>query len=115
MSIAIGIVTISDRASTGEYEDKSGPAIRDVLNRWLSGDWNAIVRVVPDEREQIESTLRELSDVEGCALVVTTGGPGPAPRDVTPEATAAVCDRVLPGYGQQMLAVTVNNEPTAIL
>src|SRR5262245_5459537 len=92
-AIRIGIVTISDRASRGEYEDRGGPAIRSSLEEILSCTWEAVPRVVPDERPIIESTLVELCDREGCCLVVTTGGTGPAPRDVTPEATAAVCDR----------------------
>ncbi|MEO1366151.1 MAG: molybdopterin-binding protein, partial [Acidobacteriota bacterium] len=89
---AIGIVTVSDRASRGEYEDRGGPAIHDYFDRVLTSPWRPAARVVPDERDEIEAALRELADERGCALVVTTGGTGPAPRDVTPEATEAVCD-----------------------
>lgn len=115
MSLPLGIVTISDRASSGIYEDKSGPAIQSVLTRWLETPWHPIVRVVPDEQDQIEATLRALADELRCPLIVTTGGTGPAPRDVTPEATMAVCDRLLPGFGEQMRAVSMQTVPTAIL
>ena len=92
MSIArIGIVTISDRASRGEYEDKGGPAMHAWFARVLTNPWEAVARVIPDERSLIEATLKELSDIEGCSLIVTSGGTGPALRDVTPEATEAVC------------------------
>ncbi|MFL5341716.1 MAG: molybdopterin-binding protein, partial [Gemmataceae bacterium] len=87
IAIRIGILTVSDRASRGVYEDKGGPAIRDCLSEILSSPWEAVARVIPDERPLIETTLKELCDVEGCCLVVTTGGTGPAKRDVTPEAT----------------------------
>lgn len=115
MQISIGILTISDRASAGVYEDKSGAAIRDVLTRWVASDWKAEYRVIPDEQPLIEATLREMCDELRCSLVVTTGGTGPAPRDVTPEATVAVCDRLMPGFGEQMRAVSVRTVPTAIL
>jgi molybdopterin adenylyltransferase len=111
----IGIVTISDRASRGEYQDLSGPAIRACLTEILSYPWEAEVRVIPDERPLIEATLKELCDSAGCCLVVTTGGTGPAPRDVTPEATEAVCDKLLDGFGEQMRAVSLRSVPTAIL
>ncbi len=114
-AIPIGIVTISDRASRGQYEDRSGPAIRDCLNEILSCDWQAVTRLIPDERPLIEETLRQLCDDEHCCLVVTTGGTGPAARDVTPEATEAVCDKVLPGFGEQMRTVSLRSVPTAIL
>ena len=114
-SFRVGVVTISDRASAGIYEDRSGPAIVDVLSRWLATPWEPAVRVIADEQAVIESTLCELADVERCALIVTTGGTGPAPRDVTPEATVAVCDRLLPGFGEQMRAVSLKSVPTAIL
>lgn len=115
MPISIGILTISDRASAGVYEDKSGVAIRDVLIRWVASAWTAEYRVIPDEQPLIEATLREMSDTLHCSLIVTTGGTGPSPRDVTPEATVAVCDRLLPGFGEQMRAVSVRTVPTAIL
>jgi molybdopterin adenylyltransferase len=114
-TIRIGIVTISDRASKGIYEDKGGPAIRDSLNEILSCEWEAVPRVIPDERSVIEETLKELCDREGCCFVVTTGGTGPARRDVTPEATEAVCDKLLDGFGEQMRAVSLKIVPTAIL
>jgi molybdopterin adenylyltransferase len=113
--IRIGIVTISDRASQGIYEDKGGPAIRDSLSEILSCPWEAVTRLIPDEQPGIEQTLIELCDRENCCLVVTTGGTGPARRDVTPEATEAVCDKLLDGFGEQMRAVSLQKVPTAIL
>ena len=115
MEIPLGIVTVSDRASAGIYEDKSGAAIEAVLGRWIESAWRKEYRLIPDVQPQIEATLRELADVHRCPLIVTTGGTGPAPRDVTPEATMAVCDRLLPGFGEQMRAVSVRTVPTAIL
>ena len=115
MSIPIGVVTVSDRASAGVYEDRSGRAIEETLGRWLASPWHAEYRLVPDEQPLIEATLRALADERRCPLIVTTGGTGPAPRDVTPEATAAVCDRLLPGFGEQMRAVSLRTVPTAIL
>jgi molybdopterin adenylyltransferase len=115
MTIRIGIVTISDRASQGVYEDRGGPAIRQSLDEILSCPWEPVARLIPDDRPTIERTLTELCDVDGCCLVVTTGGTGPAPRDVTPEATAAVCDKLLDGFGEQMRAVSLKSVPTAIL
>jgi len=114
-AIRIGIVTISDRASRGEYEDLGGPAIRECLTEMLTGFWDPVARVIPDERPVIEATLQNLCDREKCCLVVTTGGTGPAPRDVTPEATAAVCDKLLDGFGELMRAVSLQKVPTAIL
>lgn len=113
--IPLGIITISDRASSGVYEDKSGPAIAAVFTRWITTPWHAVARLVPDDQPVIEAALRELADVWHCPLIVTTGGTGPAPRDITPEATMAVCDRLLPGFGEQMRAVSVRTVPTAIL
>ncbi len=115
MSIPLGIVTISDRASSGAYVDRSGPAIASVFERWIDTAWHAEYRLVPDEQPLIEAALRALADEAGCPLIVTTGGTGPAPRDVTPEATLAVCDRLMPGFGEQMRAVSVRTVPTAIL
>jgi molybdopterin adenylyltransferase len=111
----IGIVTVSDRASRGEYEDRGGPAIERFLNAHLSSHWAAIRRLVPDEQPAIEACLRELCDEVGCCLVVTTGGTGPALRDVTPEATEAVADKVMPGFGELMRQVSLAVVPTAIL
>ncbi len=113
--IRIGIVTVSDRASQGVYQDLGGPAIQACLTEILSCAWEAVPRLIPDEQATIEQTLRELCDVEKCCLVVTTGGTGPARRDVTPEATEAVCDKILDGFGEQMRAVSLKIVPTAIL
>jgi molybdopterin adenylyltransferase len=113
--IPIGVVTVSDRASRGEYEDRGGPAIEAELARILATPWRPVRRLVADERPLIEAALRELADGEKCALIVTTGGTGPAVRDVTPEATEAVCERMLPGFGELMRAVSLRAVPTAIL
>lgn len=115
MDIRIGIVTISDRASKGIYEDQGGPAIRQCLGEILSCPWEPVPRLIPDEQPIIEFTLKELCDQDGCCLVVTTGGTGPARRDVTPEATEAVCDKLLDGFGELMRAVSLKVVPTAIL
>jgi len=113
--IRIGIVTVSDRASRGEYEDLGGPAILACLREMLTNEWEPIARVIPDEIGLIEDTLTSLCDVSGCCLVVTTGGTGPAKRDVTPEATELVCDKLLPGFGELMRSVSLRVVPTAIL
>jgi molybdopterin adenylyltransferase len=111
----IGIVTISDRASRGEYEDKGGPAMHAWFARVLISEWEAVARVIADEQALIEQTLIELADSHGCSLIVTTGGTGPALRDVTPEATEAVCDKMMPGFGELMRAASLKVVPTAIL
>jgi molybdopterin adenylyltransferase len=111
----IGILTISDRASRGEYQDHGGPAIREWLQKALTGDWEAVPRMVPDEQDQVEAVLRQLCDHDDCCLVVTTGGTGPARRDITPEATAAVCDKILDGFGELMRGASLRQVPTAIL
>lgn len=111
----IGILTISDRASAGVYEDLSGPAIQATLADYLSSPWEPVSRVIPDERPLIEAELIRLCEVDGCCLVLTTGGTGPAPRDVTPEATEAVCHKLLPGFGELMRAASLRFVPTAIL
>ncbi|WP_151946838.1 molybdopterin adenylyltransferase [Aliarcobacter butzleri] len=111
----IGIVTTSDRASAGIYEDLSGRAIIDTLNDYLLSSWEPIYRCIEDDKTTIENTLKELVDDEKCCLVVTTGGTGPALRDVTPEATEAVCDRMMPGFGELMRSVSLQYVPTAIL
>lgn len=111
----IGVVTVSDRASRGEYEDLGGPAIQEWLGLALSSEWQAVTRVIADEQELVESTLRELCDEEQCCLVVTTGGTGPARRDVTPEATLAVADKIMDGFGELMRSVSLQYVPTAIL
>jgi molybdopterin adenylyltransferase len=115
MKARIGIVTVSDRASRGAYEDKGGPAIHAWLRRVLTSDWDAVARVIPDEQALIEQTLIELADTEGCSLIVTTGGTGPALRDVTPEATEAVCEKMMPGFGELMRTASLKFVPTAIL
>ncbi|MGQ9365851.1 molybdopterin adenylyltransferase [Azospirillum sp. A39] len=113
--LRIGIVTVSDRASRGVYEDKGGPAIRAELERIVAGAWQPVARLIPDDLETIAATLVELTDREGCDLVVTTGGTGPAPRDVTPEATERVCEKMMPGFGELMRTVSLRVVPTAIL
>jgi molybdopterin adenylyltransferase len=111
----IGILTVSDRASRGEYEDRGGPAIEQYLREVLTSPWEARKCLVPDEQPLIEQALRELCDHQGCCLVITTGGTGPAARDVTPEATQAVCQKMMPGFGELMRAVSLQKVPTAIL
>ncbi|OEF23213.1 molybdopterin adenylyltransferase [Vibrio rumoiensis] len=111
----IGIVTVSDRASKGIYDDLSGQAIIDTLNQYLTSEWEPVYQIIPDEQDQIEAMLIKMVDEEGCSLVVTTGGTGPAKRDVTPEATEAVCDRMMPGFGELMRAESLKFVPTAIL
>jgi molybdopterin adenylyltransferase len=111
----VGIVTISDRASQGVYEDRGGPAILACLQELLSCEWEPVTRLIPDELPVIELNLKELCDQEGCCLVVTTGGTGPSKRDVTPEATEAVCDKIMPGFGELMRQVSLRSVPTAIL
>ena len=114
-SVRIGVVSISDRASTGVYEDKGVPALKDWLARALKNPLHWEARLIPDEQAQIESTLIELVDQVRCDLVLTTGGTGPAPRDVTPEATLAVAHKVMPGFGEQMRQVSLAFVPTATL
>ncbi len=114
-AVPIGVVTISDRAAAGLYEDLGGPGIVAALSDLLAVAWRAERRIVADEQSQIEAVLRELADQQGCALILTTGGTGPAPRDVTPEATRAVADRLMPGFGEVMRAASLKEVPTAIL
>ncbi|UDM17683.1 molybdopterin adenylyltransferase [Vogesella sp. XCS3] len=115
MSLKIGLVSISDRASQGVYEDKGIPALVDWLSLCIRSPFETTTRLIPDEQATIEATLRELVDEQGCHLVLTTGGTGPALRDVTPEATLAVADRVMPGFGEQMRQISLKFVPTAIL
>lgn len=115
MVLKIGMLTVSDRAFTGEYEDKSGPAIADYFNTVLLDEWQKVAKIVPDEVPQIEAELINMADVAGCDLIITSGGTGPAVRDVTPEATERICQKILPGFGEQMRMVSVLNVPTAIL
>lgn len=113
--LVVGLVSVSDRASHGIYEDKGIPALQEWLSVTLQSPWRAETRLIPDEQPLIEKTLVELVDVFHCNLILTTGGTGPAPRDVTPDATLAVADRVLDGFGEQMRAVSLKYVPTAIL
>ena len=111
----LGIVTVSDRASSGTYQDEGGPAVLAFFKEGLASPSTVHYRCVADEQEVIEQTLRELSDILGCHVIVTTGGTGPAARDVTPEATESVCEKLLPGFGEQMRAISLKYVPTAIL
>lgn len=113
--IPLGVVTVSDRAFRGIYEDQGGPAIEAEYARILTSPWRPERRLVPDEIPAIQAALIELADVHRCPLIVTTGGTGPAPRDVTPEATEAVIERLMPGFGELMRAVSLKSVPTAIL
>jgi molybdopterin adenylyltransferase len=113
--LLIGLVSISDRASSGVYKDEGIPALEDFFGRALASPWRTEKRLIPDEQPVIESTLAELVDRVKCHLVLTTGGTGPAPRDVTPEATLAVADKVMPGFGEQMRRISLEFVPTAIL
>ena len=113
-SVTIGIVSVSDRASSGVYEDKGLPALKDWLTRALKNPLTFQERLIPDEKDRISATLVELVDA-GCSLVLTTGGTGPAPRDVTPEATLAIADKEMPGFGEQMRQISLRFVPTAIL
>lgn len=110
----IGLVTVSDRASRGEYEDRGGPAMKACLEEFLASPFEPVARMVPDEQPLIEAVLRELAS-QGCSLIVTTGGTGPARRDVTVEATEAVCQKMMPGFGELMRQVSLEKVPTAIL
>ena len=115
MEIKIGIINVSDRASQGIYEDLPGKAIAETLAEYLTSAWEKVYAVVPDEQDQIESTMKKMADEEGCCLVITSGGTGPALRDVTPEATEAVCQKMMPGFGELMRQVSLQYVPTAIL
>lgn len=113
--ISIGLVTVSDRASQGVYEDLGGPAMVEWLTKVLTSPWRPVSRVIADDQPTIEATLRELADVAQCGLILTTGGTGPALRDVTPEATEAVCGKMMPGFGELMRTASLRIVPTAIL
>lgn len=115
MKALIGVVTASDRASAGIYKDESGPAIEAWLTRALTSPFQTLRRIIPDGLESVRDTLIGLADTEGCDLVLTTGGTGPAPRDLTPEATVAAAHRILPGFGELMRAESLKSVPTAIL
>ncbi|TWU55188.1 molybdopterin adenylyltransferase [Rubripirellula reticaptiva] len=114
-AVKIGILTVSDRASRGEYEDLGGPAIAAYLNEVLSCPWTPVQKIVSDDTTIISDALVELCDAHQCCLVITTGGTGPALRDVTPEATEAVCEKMMPGFGELMRKVSLEKVPTAIL
>jgi molybdopterin adenylyltransferase len=113
--VRIGLVSISDRASSGVYEDKGIPSLQEWLDRVVANPKEYLTRLIADEQPLIESTLKELADLERCALILTTGGTGPAPRDVTPEATLAIAEKVMPGFGEAMRAISLKYVPTAIL
>ncbi|UXY15863.1 molybdopterin adenylyltransferase [Chitiniphilus purpureus] len=114
-ALRIGLVATSDRASAGVYQDQGLPALQAWLAAALSTPYQVVCRLIPDEQPRIEATLIELADQAGCQLILTTGGTGPAPRDVTPEATLAVADRVMPGFGEQMRQISLHFVPTALL
>ena len=111
----IGVLTVSDRASKGIYEDISGKEIIKVMKEYISSDWIPVYEVIPDEQDVIEQSLMKLCDMDECCLIFTTGGTGPAPRDVTPVATEKVCQKMLPGFGELMRKESLNYVPTAIL
>ena len=115
MTPRIGILTVSDRASQGVYEDLSGKAVKESLEAYLSSEWEEVYKIVPDEKDVIEKTLYSFVKEDKCSLVITTGGTGPAVRDITPEATEAVCDKMLPGFGELMRKISLEFVPTAIL
>ena len=114
-TVKIGLLSVSDRASAGVYQDQGLPALKEWLRHAVKNPLTIISRVIPDERGLIESTLIEFADVEACSLILTTGGTGPAPRDVTPEATLAVGEKLMPGFGEQMRQISLKFVPTAIL
>lgn len=113
--IKIGIINVSDRASRGEYEDLPGKEVIRLMNLWLVSPWESEYSVIPDEQDLLEKEMIRMADDRGCCLIVTTGGTGPAVRDVTPEATIAICEKLLPGFGEQMRQVSLQYVPTAIL
>ncbi|VAW93014.1 Molybdopterin adenylyltransferase [hydrothermal vent metagenome] len=113
--VKIGILTISDRASRGEYDDLGGPAMHQWLSDNISSNWTAVKRIISDDQNLIEKELTQLSDIENCCLIITTGGTGPTVRDITPEATVAVCDKLMPGFGELMRTESLKMVATAIL
>lgn len=115
LAAKIGVLTVSDRASRGEYEDRGGPAIEAYLAEVLTSPFETVPRIISDDQPLIEQTLIELADQQACSLVITTGGTGPAARDVTPEATEAVCQKMMPGFGELMRSISLQYVPTAIL
>ncbi|MBA45599.1 MAG: molybdopterin adenylyltransferase [Euryarchaeota archaeon] len=115
MGAKIGVLTISDRAHSGIYEDESGPAVIQTLNKIIDSEWEPVSNLVPDEKTEIEKALIRFTDEENCCLVITTGGTGPSSRDVTPEVTEKICDRMMPGYGELMRKISLEYVPTAVL
>jgi molybdopterin adenylyltransferase len=115
MDTKIGVLTISDRAYAGIYDDESGPAVIHTLEKIIISEWEQLAKIVPDEKDQIEEALIQLVDKEKCCLVITTGGTGPSERDITPEATENVCEKMMPGYGEQMRNISMKYVPTAVL
>lgn len=113
--IRIGIINVSDRASAGIYEDIPGKAIAETLQQYLASPWEKVYAVIPDEEALIAQTMIDMADRQGCCLIVTSGGTGPAKRDVTPEATVSVCNKMMPGFGELMRATSLKYVPTAIL
>lgn len=113
--VKIGIINVSDRASAGIYEDIPGKEIEKTLREYLQNDWEKVYAVIPDEQEQISAEMIRMIDEEDCCLLVTSGGTGPAPRDVTPEATEAICEKMMPGFGELMRQESLKYVPTAIL
>jgi molybdopterin adenylyltransferase len=114
-TIKIGVINVSDRASAGIYEDIPGKAVVDTLKAYLISEFETVYRVIPDEKDLISATLIEMADIHQCSLIVTTGGTGPAKRDVTPEATEAICEKMMPGFGELMRQESLKYVPTAIL
>lgn len=115
LSAVFGVLTISDRASCGEYEDRGGPAILEYLNDVMATPFEAVQRITPDDLSTIKEALLEMAEIDQCCLIITTGGTGPSPSDVTPEATEAVCEKMMPGFGELMRQVSLKKVPTAIL
>lgn len=113
--IFIGIINVSDRASQGIYEDIPGKAIKETLTEYLQSEWEAVYKVIPDEQDQIEAAMVDMADNQNCCLIITSGGTGPAKRDVTPEATENVCQKMMPGFGELMRQISLQYVPTAIL
>ena len=111
----VGVLTVSDRAYRGQYEDRGGPEVLRCVAKQVQSIWVSESRVVPDDQREIENTLIDLCDRRNCSMIITTGGTGPSPRDVTPEATANVCDRMFPGFGERMRAISMRYVPTALL
>ncbi len=115
LPVVIGVLTVSDRASRGEYEDRGGPAILEYLRDVMATPFETVQRITPDDLSTIKEALLEMTDLDQCCLIITTGGTGPSPTDITPEATEAVCEKMMPGFGELMRQVSLKKVPTAIL